>query len=116
MNIAYVRCMVGVTLVLSIAACTRVSPDEHFSGTATLTWTPAKTDTSGNALQGLAGYRIHYGISPRALYTVVTVPDPGQTPYVVKDLYPGTWYFAISEYTASGAESALSGVASKTIE
>ena len=108
--------VVSLALALSVAACVKESPDESFSGTATLTWTTVRTDTSGNALQGLAGYRIHYGTSARAMYTVVTIKDPRQTTYVVKDLYPGKWYFAVSAYTASGAESALSGVASKTIK
>jgi hypothetical protein len=108
--------VVSVALVLSATACVKVSPDEHFSGTATLTWTPVRTDTSGNALQGLAGYRIHYGTSARAMYMVVIVKDPRQTTYVVTDLYPGKWYFAVSAYTTSSAESALSGVASKTIK
>ena len=108
--------VVSVAVVLSVPACVKESPDEHFSGTATLTWTPVRTDTSGNALQGLAGYRIHYGTSARAMYTVVIVKDPKQTTYVIKDLYPGTWYFAVSAYTTSGAEGTLSSVGSKTIK
>jgi hypothetical protein len=103
-------------LVLSVTACVKGSPDEPFSGTATLTWTPVRTDVSGKALQDLAGYRIRYGTSAKAMYSVVTVKDPRQTTYVVKDLYPGKWYFTVSAYTSTGAESALSGVASKTIK
>ena len=108
--------VISVALILGATACVKESPDEAFSGTATLTWTPVSTDTSGKGLQGLAGYRIHYGTSARAMYTVVMVRDPRQTTYVVKDLYPGTWYFAVSAYTTSGAEGALSGAASKTIK
>ena len=108
--------VVSVAVVLSATACVKENTDQPFSGTATLTWTPVRTDTSGKALQGLAGYRIHYGTSAKAMYTVVILKDPRQTAYVVKDLYPGTWYFAVSAYTTSGAESALSSVASKTIK
>ena len=108
--------VVSIAVVLSVTACVKGSPDEPFSGTATLTWTPVRTDVSGKALQDLAGYRIRYGTSAKAMYTIVTVKDPRQTNYVVKDLYPGKWYFAVSAYTTSGAESALSGVASKTIK
>ena len=50
------------------------------------------------------------------MYTVVTLKDPTQTTYVVKDLYPGPWYFAVNAYTTSGTEGALSNVASKTIK
>jgi hypothetical protein len=108
--------VVSLTLALIVTACVKESPGEPLSGTATLTWTPVKTDISGKALKGLAGYRIHYGISAKAMYTVVVLKDPGKTTYVIKDLYPGTWYFAVSAYTASGAEGALSNVASKTIK
>jgi hypothetical protein len=107
---------VSLTVALIVTACVKVGPDESFSGTATLTWAPVKTDTSGKALKGLAGYRIHYGTSAKAMCNVVVLKDPGQTTYVVKDLYPGTWYFAVSAYTTSGAEGALSNVASKTIK
>jgi hypothetical protein len=106
----------SIAVVLSVTACVKGSPDEPFSGSATLTWTPVRTDVNGRALQDLAGYRIRYGTSANAMYTIVTVKDPRQTSYVVKDLYPGRWYFAVSAYTTSGAESALSGVASKTIK
>ena len=50
------------------------------------------------------------------MYYVVTLKDPRQATYVVKNLYPGAWYFAVSAYTTSGTESALSEVVSKTIK
>lgn len=108
--------VISLALVLGATACVKESPDEGFSGAATLTWTRVSKDTSGKALQDLAGYRIHYGTSAKAMYTVVVLKDPTRTTYVVKDLYPGTWYFAVSAYTTSGAEGALSVVASKTIK
>jgi hypothetical protein len=104
--------IVSVTLALGVAACAK----EPFSGTATLSWTPVKTDTSGKALKNIAGYKIHYGTSSKAMNTVVVLNDPKQTTYVVKDLHAGTWYFAVSAYTTSGAEGALSEVASKRIK
>ena len=108
--------VVSLAVVLGASACVKESPDQAFSGTATLTWTRVSTDTSGKALQGLSGYRVHYGTSAKAMYTVVTLKDPTQTTYVVKDLYPGIWYFAVNAYTTSGTEGALSNVASKTIK
>ena len=106
----------SLVVVLSVTACVKESPDGPLPGTATLTWTPVRTDASGKTLQGLAGYRIRYGTSAEAMYTVVILKDPRQTTYVVKDLYPGKWYFAVSAYTTSGTEGALSGVATKTIK
>jgi hypothetical protein len=48
--------------------------------------------------------------------TVEVLSDPSQTTYIVYGLSPGIWYFAASAYTTDGTESALSGVASKTID
>jgi hypothetical protein len=81
-----------------------------------LSWDPVTEDTSGNPLQDLAGYKIHYGTSVEGMDTVEVLGDPSQTTYVVQGLSPGTWYFAASAYTTGGTESALSDVGSKTID
>ncbi|HUJ53945.1 MAG TPA: fibronectin type III domain-containing protein [Steroidobacteraceae bacterium] len=113
----YARVAVAsVAVIVASAACVKTNPDQGFSGTATLTWTPIKTDTRGNVLKDLAGYKVRYGTSPQELYTVVVLKDPAQTTYVVRDLYPGTWYFTVSAYTRSNVESAPSGIGSKTIK
>jgi hypothetical protein len=85
------------------------------SGTATLSWDPVTTDTSGKTLMNLAGYKIHYGTSAQAMSSVEVLDNPNQTTYVLTDLVPGTWFFAVSAYTTSGEESGLSDIASKTI-
>jgi hypothetical protein len=105
----------SVAVILTSAACVKTNPDQGFSGTATLTWTTVKTDTRGNALKDLAGYKIRYGTSPQRLYTIVVLKDPAQTTYVVRDLYPGTWYFTVAAYTRRNVEGAPSAVGSKTI-
>jgi hypothetical protein len=104
--------MVGLILALSVSACAK----QPSNGTAILSWNPVKTDLSGTTLTNIAGYKIYYGTSPRAMGTVVVLKNPNQTSYVVENLRPGTWYFAVSAYTSSGAESALTGVVSKTIK
>jgi hypothetical protein len=118
-----------VTLIsaLGATACGGVSPQQSLSGTETshpqsstgsavLNWDPVTQDTSGNALTDLAGYKIHYGTSAEGMDTVEVLSDPSQTTYTVQGLSPGTWYFAASAYTTDGTESALSDVASKTID
>lgn len=85
------------------------------TGTATLTWMAPTTNTNGSALTDLAGYHIHYGNSPSALSKVIDVANPGTTSYTVGSLASGTWYFAMSAYTTSGLESALSNTGSKAI-
>jgi len=85
------------------------------SGSATLTWTAPTTNTDGSALTDLAGYHIYYGNSPSALSTMIDIASAGTLSYTVSSLASGTWYFAISAYTTSGLQSALSATGSKSI-
>jgi hypothetical protein len=83
---------------------------------ATLSWTPPTANTDGSSLTNLAGYRIVYGTSSSVLSNTINVSNPGVTSYVVENLSPGTYYFALKAYTSDGRESALSNVVSKTIK
>ena len=85
------------------------------SGSADVSWTPPTTYSNGSTLTDLAGYDIYYGTSPSSLTQKVQVTNVGITNYVVGGLTSGTWYFAVSAYTATGAESSPSNVVSKTI-
>nr|WP_298717564.1 putative Ig domain-containing protein [uncultured Steroidobacter sp.] len=85
------------------------------NGSATLSWTPPTSNTDGSTLSNLAGYRIYYGTSSSNLSRTIQVANAGVTRYVVPDLSAGTWYFAVRAYSSSGAESANSNTASKTI-
>jgi len=85
------------------------------NGSATVSWTPPTRNTDGSALTNLAGYRIYYGTSSNSLNRSVQVANAGLASYVVGNLSPATWYFSVRAYTAGGAESAPSNVASKTI-
>ena len=82
---------------------------------ATLSWTAPTENTDGSALTNLAGYRIHYGTKADELTGEITIANAGITTYMVTDLAPATYYFAIKAISAGGAESNLSTVASKTI-
>jgi hypothetical protein len=107
--------VVSLILALGVTACVKQRPQEPSGGTATLRWDPVEMDTSGKPLTHLAGYTIRYGPSDKAMWYTIKVRNPRQTTYVVKDLFPGTWYFSVSAYTSSGIEGAPSPVASKTI-
>ncbi|MGH8179174.1 MAG: putative Ig domain-containing protein [Steroidobacter sp.] len=85
------------------------------NGSATLSWTPPTQNTDGSTITNLAGFRIAYGASSVALNQTIEIANPGLATYVVTGLNSGTWYFAVKAYSSSGAESALSSVASKTI-
>jgi len=107
--------VVSLTLALILTACQKVSLQQPPGGSAILSWDPVKMDARGKPLTNLAGYKIHYGPSDKAMWYTIKVLKPDQTTYVVTDLFPGMWYFAVSAYTTSGTESAPSNVASKTI-
>jgi hypothetical protein len=86
------------------------------NGAASLTWMPPTQNTDGTTLTNLAGYRIVYGVSASQLTQTIQVTNAGMSSYVVENLAPGTYYFAIRAYTASGAESAESNVVAKIVQ
>ena len=86
------------------------------SGTATLNWSIPTQNTNGTPLVNVAGYRIYYGTAASNLNQSAQVGNPNATSYVLTNLAAGTWYFGIVDYTASGAESDLSNIASKTVQ
>ncbi len=93
-----------------------IAVTQNSNGAATLTWVPPTQNTNGSVLTNLSGYRIYYGTSPSALNKTVTLNNAGLTAYVVQNLAPATYYFALKALTSSGAESAMSQTASKTIK
>jgi len=84
------------------------------TGTASLSWSPPTQNTDGSALTNLAGFYLYFGRSPSTLTQIVTIAGASATSYVLTGLSSGSWYFALSAYTAAGIESALSSVATKS--
>jgi len=82
---------------------------------ATLEWTPPTTQTDGATLGDLAGYRIHYGKSTRALDQTIEIRNPSISTYVVEGLAPGTYYFAITAFNSRNLESDRSNAGKKDI-
>lgn len=134
--IAYAKVRLGVVgfaLALSITSCgsgagmvvgptvtaAAASGPESLpvgNGSATLDWTPVTQNTDGSVLADLAGYKLYYGTSPDGLDTIIVLPNPSLTAYIVTSLPSGTWYFGVTAYTGNGAESALSNVGQKAIQ
>lgn len=79
-------------------------------GAVTLQWSAPTQSVGGEALTDLAGYRIHYGKTEGALTHSIDVPTVGTSTFMVENLEPGTYYFAVRAYTSSGEQSALSNV------
>ncbi len=86
------------------------------TGSATLRWTPPTLNEDGSPINNLAGYRIYYGTNSANLSNVLQVANPTATSAAVQSLSPATWYFAVRAYNSLGVESALSNIASKTIQ
>ena len=74
-------------------------------GSATLSWKPPTENADGSALTDLAGYRSTMAaiatISPKS----VVLNNPGLTRYVVENLSPAKWYFAMTSVNSNGVES-----------
>ena len=80
-----------------------IAVTQNSNGAATLTWVPPTQNTNGSVLTNLSGYRIYYGTSPSALNKTVTLSNAGLTAYVIQNLAPATYYFALKALTSSGA-------------
>jgi hypothetical protein len=85
------------------------------TGTADLSWTPPTQNTDGTPLTDLAGYTIYYGTDQADMTQTVHLDSPSATSYVVGNLSPATYYFAVSANASDGSQSAQSLVGSKTI-
>jgi len=103
------------TATTSLPAFT-ITVNAAATGSAILSWSAPTQYTDGSSLLDLAGYRVYHGTTANSLNDVVEVPGASATGYTWNQLAPGTHYFAVSAYTASGVESAMSPVGTKTIQ
>ena len=76
----------------------------------TVSWTSPTLNTNGTAVTDLAGYHIYYGPTPTQLNQVVDVAGADVTTFVLSNISPGTWYFAVAAYNSEKVESNLSAV------
>lgn len=121
-TVAHVGTQSGIVISVSDGTATVALPAFSItvsqpapSGTAALSWSAPTQNTDGSALSDLAGYYVYHGTSPGSLTMAVELRGNSVTNYTFNALANGTHYFAISAFNASGVESALSGVGSKTI-
>ena len=111
--------MIGI-FALGLSACSSPSPEQgrpKLTDQVELSWEPpaARADGTGIAPEDLGGYKIYYGTSPDSMNKVIEIEGGGKTKYVIDDLPPHTYYFAITAYDRAGKESTISEVVSKTI-
>ena len=98
-----------VSLPAFAIAVTQVS-----NGNIVLSWTPPTQNMDESALNNIANYRIYYGTDPNQLDKMIVV-DKGATSYVVENLSPAEWHFAVSAVTTEAFESDLSNMVAKTV-
>ena len=92
-----------------------IAVTESATGSVTVSWMPPTTNSDGTPITNLAGYQIIYGPSPSTLAKAVNVNSAGLTTYVIDNLTPGTWYFAIKSINNDGVDSSESPVVAITI-
>jgi hypothetical protein len=91
------------------------TPPPAHANSVTINWMPPTENTDGSTLMNLAGYNIHYGTASHNYTQVVAISNPGLATYVVSNLTPGTYYFAVAAVNSSGTESPLSSEVSTTV-
>jgi hypothetical protein len=96
---------IPVTLTVALAATT-TSPPTTTSTAASLSWSAADDST-------VAGYKVYMGSSAGAYGPAITVGNV--TSYVINNLAIGTYYFVVTAYTSTGAESLPSNEVSKSV-
>lgn len=84
------------------------------TGSASLSWVAPTKNTDGSAITALSGYRIVYGTSATAMTQSLQVMNPALTSYIVSNLAPGTYFFAVIALAGS-VESGPSNIATKSI-
>lgn len=110
------RHLASLAIVGLLAACSGDSDDEvNANGIAVASWVAPTLNDDGSALTDLAGFRVHYGTTPASLTRQLEVADPAATTGTITGLASGTWYFGVTAYSTLGVESAMSGLATKSI-
>lgn len=92
-----------------------INRESEGTGSTTLSWEAPTERTDGTALTDLAGFRIHYGRMSGVYDYQIDLNTPGLLTYVIEDLVPGEWYFAVTAYDANGLESDFSNEAHRVI-
>lgn len=91
-------------------------PAESAAGAATISWSPPTQNADGSHLGNLVGYRIYFGKRATRLDRSIEIDNPGLTRYMVEDLAPARWHFAMTSVNAQGVESARSKTVSKLVK
>jgi hypothetical protein len=76
---------------------------------------PPTENTDGTPLTDLKGYTIHYGTASQTYTQTINVDNAGLSTYVVDNLPPGNYFFAVGATNSAGMESMLSDEVNATV-
>lgn len=85
------------------------------NGSATINWTLPTQNTDGSALTNLVGFQVLYGTSPGTLSQTAQINNSTVTTYLVENLTPGTWYFAIKTLASGGQSSVQTNLVNRIV-
>ena len=106
----------SITTTFTLAAGSVTPPPPVTPGSASLSWDAPTLNEDGSALKDLAGYKVYMSNKTPVTASNSTMTDVGlKNLHTVSKLAPGTYYFVVTAYNASGIESAPSNEGSKTI-
>ena len=88
-----------------------LSPD----GRTTLAWTAPTENENNEPLIDLAGFIIHCWSETGKYTSTIYIDDPSTTSHEVENLWPGTYFCAVTGINEDGDESALSNVVAKMV-
>lgn len=81
----------------------------------TLNWMPPTENTDGSAITDLVAYKVYYGPAEGDYPNMIHVDSPGIASYVVENLTPDLYFFAVTAINSRAGESDFSNVASKDL-
>ncbi len=121
MNYIFRVLLLNLGIVFGLVGCGDMSTENvdssttYNNGTALLSWQPPTQNTDNSTLTDLAGYKVYYGTSSGDYSETITLTNTGLTSYVVENLAPTTWYFAMTAFNSYGVESHYSIEKSKQV-
>lgn len=86
------------------------------SGSVTLRWIPPSKNTDDTLLTNLAAYRVEWGPTKGDFTDSVRINNPDKDQYVVENLSPGRYKFAIVAINSLGNESRLSNIEEEVVQ
>jgi hypothetical protein len=104
-----------VTALKPFTVVVNAAPANSDGPTVALDWHPPTENTDGSAITNLKGYKLHYGKQSQTYTDAIVIDNPGVLSYVVDDLPKGKYYFALTAFNSSGAESDFSNEITHTV-